>query len=259
MDDSNFTLSHPAPLENAGSADIPIRTAIREPVPQTLRERARFYIILLLLILAELGGLGAGWWLFAEDEEPPPQDPLQVSLLPPAMVPPPPPPPPPPPTEKQKEPLPPLQEHLQSMQPRFEPLPEPTPSLKQKESPSKLAVAKDAKKEDKPVARVGVTAPGMGSGFFDKWLADAAIAMSEAYQAPPSERLLRGKTVVVIEFSYFNGARTSLEVLQSSGDPAVDEACKRAITSARLRPTPTSFIGRPVTLRVTMPVPKDAA
>jgi TonB family protein len=150
----------------------------------------------------------------------------------------------------------PLEQQLQSMQPRLEPLPEP-PTLKQKESPSKLAVAKEAKKqEDKPIARVGVSAPGLGSGFFDKWLQDAALAMEAAYQPPPSAGRLRGNIVVVIEFSYFNGARSSIEVIQSSGDPDVDAACVRAVKDARLKPTPTSFINHPVTLRVTMPVSK---
>ncbi|MDB5365783.1 MAG: Ferric siderophore transport system, periplasmic binding protein TonB [Rhodospirillales bacterium] len=262
MDDSPFpTLAHPAPLENAGSGEIPIRSAVRELEPLPLRERLRFWIILLMLILVEMSGLV--WRHFLREPEVIPEDPLQVALIPPDQVPPPPPPPPPPapppppPTPQQKQPLPPLDQPLQSMQPRFEPLPEPSPTLKQKESPSKLAIAKDKKEEDKPVARVGVSAPGLGAGFFDKWFYDAAKAIEAAYRSPPSERLLKEKTVVVLEFVYTNGARGQIEILRSSGDPAIDAACVAAVRDARLPPNPTSFINRAIPIRVTMPLPRQ--
>jgi hypothetical protein len=62
MDDSNFTLAHPAPLGDAGSAEIPIQTAVRELPPPTLRERLRFWLILTILILLELSGVGIGYF-----------------------------------------------------------------------------------------------------------------------------------------------------------------------------------------------------
>jgi len=179
---------------------------------------------------------------------PPPPKPLPKVLPPPKPVMPPPPVPPPPPLPvAPKLPPPPIPmrpahifhhlEHIRHVQPPPPPvMPPPVQQVPPEPAP--------------PPAPPVIPQPSAGE--IDLFQSEMAQAVQRAANAdyPQAAQMARENGEVGVEFTFTDGAVTSVSITQSSGFPLLDAAAVQAVRDAAYPPEPPDFAGRAHNVRV---------
>ncbi len=108
--------------------------------------------------------------------------------------------------------------------------------------------------------RIGGTGTGSGGGGGGKWGAYAAQVQSQVASAlrGDSETRLADLRITVKVWPDSSGRITRAQLVGSSGDPAMDRAIERVLTSTRLSEPPPADMPSPINLRITARRPSQA-
>jgi protein TonB len=240
----------------------------RSSPPELLDDRPSRFVISLMVAAAIECGAVIGISVVQQPDKPPPGhhgDPIRISIeappppkvTPPKPVTPPPPhpvtrPPPPQPTTPPPPPKPlpspplPLQPPPPKPQPVhrriYRPVPRPVPQVVTQPRPEI---------PQQPNPQTPAPKPQMASGDEISAFAEACRrAVRAALVYPDFARMNGEQGVVGIKFLYHDGVASDVQVVRSSGQPALDAAAKWTVRHAQLPRPPKDLAGATVTIDV---------
>jgi periplasmic protein TonB len=227
---------------------------------------SRFVIALIVAAAIECGAV-IGITVVQQPEKPPPGhhgDPVRMSIEapppPPQPVTPPSPPPPPPPPQPVTPPPPPPPPPPQALPSPPLPLPPPPPKPQPEHRrisrpvprPVPQVVAQPRPETpQQPNPQPPAPKPQMASGDEISAFADACRrAVQAALIYPDFARMNGEQGVVGIRFRYHDGVASDIQVVRSSGHPALDAAAKSTVRQAQLPPPTKDLASATVTIDV---------